>query len=224
VKAGDPRHAGTGLYAGARVKIMRGLAYAEADNVVSFVTADTLFADEPVDVHYLGHFRDAGPDGGRLGRGLDLGAVWMGAGFEVGLGVNDIGTRFDWRVRESIAYNDPLTGEYVQQVVATDESYSSTVPVTVTANTAVRLGRFLVAADVVRGINTTIGHAGAETWFGWLALRGGAYLDPNQIMQYSGGTGVRMGHFGLDLAVATNSRNVTQERGLELGAGLAFYH
>jgi hypothetical protein len=32
-----------------------------------------------------------------------------------------------------------------------------------------------------------------------------------------------MGRFGLDLALATNSRNLSHERGLELGAGLAFY-
>ncbi len=223
LKTGDPRQGGTGLYAGARVKILRGLAFAQADNVVSFVTGDTLFANEPVDVHYLGHYYDTGPDGGGLGRGLDLGAVWLGKGYELGLGVNDIGTRFDWRVRESIAYNDAATGEYVQETIAEDESYSSTVPVTVTANVATRVGRFMVAADVVRGVNATIGHAGAETWVGRFALRGGTYLDANQLVQFTAGTGVRFGGLGLDLALATNSRNLTRERGLELGAGLALY-
>jgi hypothetical protein len=223
VKTGDPRAGGTGLYAGARLKLMRGLAYAEADNVVSFVTADTLFGSDPVDVRYAGHYYDTGPDGGRLGRGLDLGAVWLGAGFEVGLGVNDLGTRFDWRVRESVAYSDTASGEYVQQVIARGRSHASTVPVTVAANAAARAGRFLLAADVVRGVNATTGHAGAETWLGRYALRGGAFLDPNQIVQFSVGTGVRFGRLGLDLALATNSRNLSRERGLELGAGLALY-
>ena len=94
---------------------------------------------------------------------------------------------------------------------------------TVAANVATRAGRVLLAADVVRGVNATTSHAGAETWLGRYALRGGAFLDPNQIVQFSLGTGVRFGRLGLDLALATNSRNLSRERGLELGAGLALY-
>ena len=223
MKAGDPRGKGTALYAGARVKIMRGLAYAEGDNVVSFTTADTLFASSPVDVNYLGHFYDTGPDGGRLGRGLDLGAVWLGGGFEVGVGVNDIDTEFDWRVRETIAYNDELTGEYVQEVIARGKPVRSRVPTTATVNAAARLGRFLVAADVVRGVNATTGHLGAETWVSKVALRAGAFVDANELLQFTAGSGLRFGRVGVDLALATNSRNLSRERGLELGAGLALY-
>ena len=225
VKHGDPRgHGGSGLYAGARVKVLRGLAYADADNVVSFTTRDTLFAADPVDVQYTGHFRDTGPEGGRIGRGLDLGAVLLLGGLELGVGVNDVSTRLDWRVRESVVTSDSATGEYVQQVVARDQALTSTVPVTVTANAATRLGRFLVAADVVRGIHATLVHGGAEVWLGRLALRAGASLDANQMAQASGGAGVRRGRFGLDAAVATHSRNLSRERGVELGVGLAFYH
>jgi hypothetical protein len=222
-RRGDPRHGGTGLYAGARVKLMRGLALGQADNGVAFTTADTLFANDPVDVRYTGHYYDAGPDGGRLGRGLDLGAVWIGGGFEVGLGVNDLDTRFDWRARASVAYSDTTTGEYVQQVIARDRPYSNRVPATISGNVATRLGRFLVAADVVRGVWATTGHLGAETWLGPVPLRAGLCLDANRLVQYTGGSGIRFGSFGLDLALATNSRNLSRERGLELGAGLAFY-
>ena len=222
--AGDPRGKGTGLYAGARVKLMRGLAYAAGDGRVSFATHDTLFAMDPVDVGYAGHYYDAGPDGGRFGRGLDLGAVWLGGGFEAGLGVNDIGTTFDWRVRETVARRDTTTGDYVQDVVATDRPLTSTVPATVTANAAARLGHLTLAADVVRGVNSTTSHAGAEYWFSSLALRAGAYLDPNTLLQYTAGAGLRFGSLGLDLALATNSRNLSRERGLELGAGLSLYH
>ncbi|MBI5711474.1 MAG: hypothetical protein HZC42_14405 [Candidatus Eisenbacteria bacterium] len=224
-KRGDPRErGGSGLYAGARVKVLRGLAYADADNVVSFTTRDTLFAADPVDVHYTGHFRDTGPEGGRIGRGLDLGAVWLVGGLELGVGVNDVATRLDWRVRESIATSDSATGDYVQQVLARDQALTSSVPVTVTANAAARLGRFLVAADAVRGVNATLVHGGAEVWLGRVALRAGANLDANRMAQASGGAGVRFGRFGLDAAVATHSRNLSRERGVELGAGLAFYH
>jgi hypothetical protein len=224
MQAGDPRGKGVGLYAGARVKLMRGLAYASADNSVAFATASELFGTEPVDVDYLGHYYDTGPEGGGFGRGLDLGAVWMAAGTEAGLGVNDIGTTFDWRVKETLAHSDPVTGEVVQEVIARDLPLTSTVPTTVVANAATRLGRFLVAGDAIRGIHVTTGHLGAETWLNKsLAVRAGACVDANTLLQYSAGAGLRFGNLGVDLAVASNSRNLSRERDLELGAGLAFY-
>jgi hypothetical protein len=220
---GDPKGR-TGFYGGARVKLMRGLAYGWSDNSVSFATGDTLFSNEPVDVRYLSHVYDAGPDGGGFGRGLDLGAVWVLPRVELGVGVNDVGTTFDWKTRESYLYNDTESGDMVQDVIARDVSRTSTVPVTAAANVAAQLGRLLLAGDVVRGINATTGHAGAEMWVTrWLALRAGGYMDPHQDFQYTGGTGLRLGSIGVDLAVASNSRNLSRERGLELGAGLAFY-
>ncbi len=224
MKAGDPRKTGTALYAGARLKLMRGLAYADADNHVAFVTGDTLFGSEPVSIDYRGHFHDTGPEGGRFGRGLDLGVVWLGAGTELGLGVNDIDTELDWRVRESIAYNDSATGDYVQQVVGRYRKLKRRGPTPATANVATRLGRVLVAADVVRGVNATTGHLGAETWVTpRVAVRAGTFLDANKLMQFTAGSGVRVGRFGVDVALATNSRNLSRERGLELGAGLSLY-
>jgi hypothetical protein len=222
---GDPRGKGMGLYAGARVKLMRGLAYASTDNSVAFTTGDEILAIDPVNIDYVGHHFDTGPEGGRFGRGLDLGAVWMAGGLEAGLGVNDIGTTFDWRVRETVTTNDPVTGDYVQQVIASDVPLTSHVPATATANAAAHVGRFLLAGDVVRGVHVTTGHLGAETWLGGsLALRAGAFVDGNSLVQYTAGTGLRLGVLGVDLAVASNSRNLSRERGLELGAGLAFYH
>lgn len=219
VQTGDPRGKGMGLYAGARVKLMRGLAYGSVDNSVAFVTGDTLFSAGSLDANYQAHTYEAGPDGGGFGRGLDLGAVWMAGGVEFGLGVNDIGTSFDWRVKETRVHDDST------EVIATDEPLTSTVPTTAVANAAIRLGRFLVAGDVVRGVNVTTGHLGAETWLGKaLVVRAGASLDANELIQYSGGAGLRVGNIGVDLAVASNSRNLSRERGLELGAGLAFYH
>jgi len=66
-------------------------------------------------------------------------------------------------------------------------------------------------------------HAGAEMWFGMFALRSGVYRDQNQMMQFAGGGGYRFGKIGLDLAIATNSRNIERERGAELSASLSLY-
>jgi hypothetical protein len=224
VLTGDPRGKGLGFYAGARVKLMRGLAYASADNSVDFTTGDEILAIDPVNLNYLGHIYETGPGGGGLGRGLDAGVVWMAGGSEVGLGVNDLGTTFHWRVKESIAFKDPGTDEYVKQVIASDVPLRSIVPTTAVANAATRFGRFLVAGDVVCRISATTAHLGAETWLGKaLALRAGASFDANDLLQYSAGAGLRLGNLGVDLAVASHSRNLARERGLELGAGLAFY-
>jgi hypothetical protein len=220
MQTGDPRGEGMGFYAGARLKLMRGLAYASADNSVAFVTGTPLF-DESLDANFQSHSYATGPEGGGLGRGLDLGAVWMARGTEIGLGVNDIGTTFDWRVEETWTDDDPDT----EDIVKKDVALTSKVPTTAVANAATRMGRFLVAADIVRGIHVTTGHLGAETWLNkTFAVRAGTYLDANTMLQYSVGSGLRFGNLGVDLAIASNSRNLSRERGLELGAGLAFYH
>jgi hypothetical protein len=223
-RRGDPRAGGTALYAGARLKLLRGLAYGDADNTVAFTTMDTLFGTDPVDIHYVGHLRDAGPAGGRLGRGLDLGMVWLSRALEVGVGVNNIATRIGWRVREHLASSDSVSGDYVDRILREDAPFTSEVPVTVTANAATRLGPALVAVDIVRGLHQTLGHLGAELWTGSIAWRAGLSTDANQQAQGSAGVGLRFGGIGLDLALASNSRNISRTRELELGAGLEFYH
>lgn len=223
LQRGKAREAGSmGVYGGLRFKILRGMAYGAVDNVASFTTDSVLFND-PVDIHYNGYFRTATPDGGRMGRGLDLGVVWLLGPTEVGLGVNDIVTRIDWRVEESVAQRDSASGEYVRTVLRSDVPYTSEVPLTLTANAAIQLGGWLVAGDVVRGVNTTQGHLGAEIWLRNIALRAGAGIDGEGHPQFGCGTGVRFGFVGVDLAVSSNSRNVTRERSYELGAGVALY-
>jgi hypothetical protein len=97
------------------------------------------------------------------------------------------------------------------------------VPTTVTANVLTRIGPLTLAADAVRGPLAWTAHVGAERQFGTLAVRGGLTLDENQLMQYAGGTGVKFGAVGLDLALATNSHNLSRVRVLELGAGLTLH-
>ena len=211
-----------GLYIGSRVKLLRGLAYGDADNTVSFTTGDTLFTN-PVDINYVGLTRRAAPEDAGWGQGLDLGAVWVNDNLELGLGVNDVITRINWKVRESVIYNDTLTDTYVEQVLRDKVPFRSKIPAVVTANAALQVGRLLIAGDIVNGVNNTQGHLGTELWTGPWALRAGAALDATQKLQGSCGAGYRFGRLGLDLALTSHSRNLTRERALELGAGLSFY-
>ena len=224
MKTGDPRtRAASALYAGVRAKLLRGLAYADAENRIAFTTTDTLFSSAPIDLDYSGFIRKAGPSGGGWGQGLDLGVVWLLGDLEVGVGVNDLVNRIDWKVEESVALRDSIVGDFARVITGQDVPFTSRIPATGTVNVSTKLGGFLVAADVMRSLGNTTGHLGVETWLGMLALRSGAHVDANRQLQFGGGAGLKLGRFGLDLGLATNSRNLSRERGLELGAGLALY-
>lgn len=224
LRSGEPRlRRGMAVVGGVRTKLLRGLAYGDVENTVSFSTSDTLFSNSPINLDYLGVLRTAGSADGGWGHGLDLGAVWILDGFEAGLGVNDVVSRLGWKVEESVARRDSAAGDFARVILARDVPFTSQLPRTATLNLAYRFGRTLLAADVIHGMEQVTGHLGAETWFGFLALRGGAGIDANEQLQLGGGMGVKLGRVGVDLAVATNSRNLTRERGVELGAGLALY-
>ena len=135
-----------------------------------------------------------------------------------------IGTQIDWNVQESVMERDSVTNETKKTVLHESVPFTSTVSKTVTLNVAKRIGPATLAADIVQTQEHTTWHTGMETWLGLIALRAGANIDTYQQLQYATGVGLKLGKIGLDLAVASNSRNLSRERGLELGAGLAWYH
>ena len=178
----------------------------------------------PISLDYLGHTRTAMPSGGGWGQGFDLGAVWVGGGFEIGLGANDVGSQVRWRVEESDVKRDSITGDVKSTVTARDVPLTTTIPPSYSLTAARHLGGTLVAADAVWDEYDATYHLGAERWLGPIALRAGGSLDAEQIVQYAGGVGIKLGRLGVDTGVATNSRNLSHERGVELCLGLALYH
>ena len=224
----DPRRNGTtALYVGAAPKYLLGLAYGDAHGVGGVTTGDTLFASSnPVTIDMNTQTRNAvvGGDGGTgTGFGSDVGAVLYWHNFELGLGLNDFGSQIKWNTTVRRHIYDDVTNKFTTTVVATNQEFTSRLPVTTTVNVAKRIGRTTVAADIVGGDFHTEMHAGAEFWFGMFAVRSGFYRDQNKIMQYTGGGGYRFGKLGLDMAIATNSRNIERERGAELSASLSLY-
>jgi hypothetical protein len=211
-----------GLYVGARAKLLRGLGYADLHGTGGVTTPDTLFGNDSLGVNYDAIYRYAEASGGGMGYGVDLGVVAVLGGIEAGIGVNDVRTQIHWKTRVRESYRDS-TGSDVTIDSATDQPFTSTIPTTITANVATHLGPTLVAADAVRGPLAWSAHTGVEQWVGSFALRAGLAIDNNRQMQVGGGVGIKFGHLGLDLALATNSNNLSQTRSLELGAGLALY-
>ncbi len=214
----------SGLYLGARARLMRGLAYGDAQNRVSFATGDTLFSNNPVTIDYLGNTRTALPTGGGWGQGFDLGAVWVGGGFEFGVGANDVGSQLRWKVEESVVRRDSVTGDVRSTVTARDVPLTSEIPPSYSVTASRSFGGTLVAADGVWSEYESSYHLGAERWVGPVALRAGGSLDAERIVQYACGVGFKLGRLGLDTGVATNSRNLSHDRGVELSLGLALYH
>ncbi len=223
VRSGAPEDRG-GFYVGARARLLRGLAYGDADAQAGFVTPDTLFGNVPMDVRFRGHQRTAQPAGGGWGHGFDAGAVFVVGALELGLAANDLGTTIDWKVTETATNKDSASGDYRTVTIGEDLPFTSTVPANYVLTAMTRVGGLLLAADMQRdALEQVSGHAGAEVWAGPLALRAGAALDAQQRTQFAGGVGLRLGRFGLDVAVATNQANITHERAVDLGAGLSFY-
>lgn len=216
---GDDRN---GLYVGARAKVLRGLGYADVDARAAFSTGDTLFGSQPIDLGYTARSRYAEPSDGGWGRGLDAGVVLVQGPFTIGLAANDIGSRIDWKVKETVTSLDAVTGNYTTITVAEDVAYTSEVPESWVLTASTRLGPVLVAADAFRDDHDELtGHAGAELWTGPIALRAGASLDARQRVQVAGGVGLKLGPIALDVAVATHQQNLAEERELDLGIGFS---
>jgi hypothetical protein len=227
-ETGDPRRSGaTALYLGGAPKVLWGLAYGDARGSGGLTTGDTLFGNNTsVAFDAVSRTRHAaiGSDGGSgFGYGSDVGAVLFWNDFELGLGLNDLGSQIRWdTVVREYAYDDS-TNDFVTTTLARDEKFTSRIPLTTTLSAAKRFGATTIAADIVEDDLSTKIHAGVEHWTGRLALRAGSYRDANRIWQVTGGTGVRFGGIGLDVAVATHSRNIEESRSTELSASLTLY-
>jgi hypothetical protein len=227
-EADDPRrNRATALYLGGAPKLLLGMAYGQVQGAGGFTTGDTLFGNgDPVSFDMAAATRSAAIGGaGGMGHGLgaDVGAVLFWNNFELGVGVNDFGSEIHWQTNvRTHVYNDALN-EFVTTELADEEDFTSRIPAAITVNVAKRFGPTTVAADVVDTELRTMIHVGAETWMGTLALRGGAFRDTNGRWQLTGGTGFRFGNIGLDLALATNSRNIEEARAAELCASLTLY-
>ncbi len=224
----DPRRNGaTALYLGAGPKYFMGLAYGQIVSSGGLTTGDTLFgSSDPVSVDMVGRTRHAtlgGPGGLGHGYGADVGAVLYWRNYELGVGLTDVASRIHWSTTVNRTTYDDSLNEFVSVEEAEGVGHWSHIPTTTTVSIAKRIGPTTLAANVVNDAIRTRLHMGAESWLGPFALRGGAYRDSNARWQVTAGTGYRFGGIGLDLAVATNSRNVEEARAVELCTSITLY-
>jgi len=226
--ANDPRRNGaTALYVGGAPKYLWGLAYGSAKGTAGITTGDTLFGSgDPVSIDMAVQMRhsaffDKKPPGS--GFGADVGAVFFHRNYELGVGVNDLGSQIKWKTTVLDHVYSDSTNQFTTTTVGRNVEYTSRVPVAVIVNAARRSGSMTLAADMVASELKTQIHVGVERWLGMWALRGGSYLDQNGRWQFTGGSGVRFGNLGVDVALATHSRNVEEERAAEMCASFTLY-
>jgi hypothetical protein len=159
------------------------------------------------------------------GVGADVGVAMFIDKLEIGVGVNDLGSTVTWdRTRLRRMTYDSASDTEETVTIETDAEYKSRFPVTGSFNLTYRTGRLLFGGTLDRTANERwIPRAGFEAWSGPIPLRAGAYLDTYKQVQFTAGSGVKLGPVGMDLALATSSRGITTARGVELAASLALY-
>ncbi len=225
---GDPRRGGKAIYVGARVKYLRGIALWQATSAGQFTTGDTILGPStPLRFDYVSEVRqtqDPGFNGGQ-GFGVDAGVAFFVNRFEIGLGVRDLATQIRWNNTKLDRFTyDPGTNTNIETRLETAAAYVVKFPVTGAFNLTWRNEGLTVGGTLERTTNERwIPRAGAEAWLGPTPVRGGVVLDTYRLLQVSAGSGLRIGRFGLDVALATHSRGLTRARGLEMGASIALY-
>jgi hypothetical protein len=220
----DPDH---GLYIGAAVHRYYGVVYGQGSGTVGLVTSDTIFSSDSapslvgnVDYRYT---NDPGKHFG-TGMGADFGFVAIQGPIEFGIGVNDVGATLTWPVtRVERAQYDTATNKFVRTVIDSSIQSKSTIPVSYIGNVAYTTGGITFGANLVNTGRKTLMHVGAETRAGPFAIRGGIARDQRKQIQFGWGGGVRLGFLGLDVGFATNSNNLSSERGIVMATSLTIY-
>ena len=225
---GDPRKGGTAFYGGVRAKYIEGIALWQAGGRAQFATGDTIFGSStPATIDYDADVRQTSHPGWGEGKGVaaDVGVVMFVDKFEVGVGVNDLGATITWDRTSLDHYDyDEATNSNVRTAVERNAEYKSQFPLTGSLNVAYRTNGMTFAGTLDRTANEIwLPRAGAEMWLGPWPVRGGLYLDSYQLLQFTAGSGIKFGKYGLDVALATHSRGLTTTRGLEMAASLAVY-
>jgi len=225
---GDPRKGGTAFYAGVRAKYLQGVALWQAGGRAQFATGDTIFGSStPTTIDYDADVRQTTDPGWNAGHGVgaDVGVVAFVHKFEIGASVNDVGSTITWDRTNLDHYSyDETTNSNVRTNVERAAEYKSKFPLSGSLNVAYRTNGMTFAGTLDRTANEIwLPRAGAEFWAGPTPLRAGMYLDSYQLLQFTAGSGIKFGKYGLDVALATHSRGLTTTRGLEMAASLAIY-
>jgi hypothetical protein len=232
---------GPRIFAGVNGKYIMGFFYGDIDIRSNLHTFDPIFDSEnPPELTFdtlLDYARpesgDVGPKG--HGIGFDLGVLFRYPKLDIGIGIQDVVTRINWRVtREEFIYNDAID-DLDRTVLFEDEHDWIDIPRSFLFTTAYRSsddqswsqgvnrGDYILATNLEISAGEVAFRFGGETYIepGPIALRFGTYNQGKRI-QFSFGAGIPLKFCTFDIAFATHSSTFQLKRGVTLATSLSF--
>jgi hypothetical protein len=205
----------TGLHIAADYSYLHGIHYEDGDLQFRFDTDSTGQVTLAPTTTPVSMNRVTGKSGS--GMTIDLAAALVTEKWELSFGVDGVGNRINWKELSSRQYELQSLfdgGDFVT-VAGTPPSSPRQVklPVRFATSGSYYTDKWSAAAEVGRDLQKRMDlNAGAEYWFGRLAVRGGTRYTRKQ---WHGATGVGFNvtrRFGIDFAVFQSSVNIEETR------------
>ena len=226
VRIEDTYSAPEGLYVGMNVHYLHGFRYEHFEpdarldtNAQGFLVVDAA-KGLPVTI-----VRTTSTTGD--GFAIDAGVAAVIDKWELGLGVNGIANRIDWRsVRRTNYVLDSLFGggDFVDLRAVPVADVRVELPVDVRVHGAYNAGPWLAIAEYGHGYNGTTLRAGYEQRLGRFQLRGGARYVTDR-WEPTGGAGFNVtDSFGVDVGLFGTSANLERKRHLAIAVSLRLMH
>ena len=226
VRIEDPYGAPEGLYVGMNVHYLHGFSYEHFEpdarldtNAQGFLVVDAA-KGLPVTI-----VRTRSTTGD--GFAIDAGVAAVIDKWELGLGVNGIANRIDWRsVRRTNYVLDSLFagGDFVDLPAVPVADVRVELPVDVRVHGAYNAGPWLAIAEYGHGYNGTTVRGGYEQRLGRIQLRGGARYVTDR-WEPTGGVGFNLTDgFGVDVGLFGTSANLERKRHLAIAVSLRLMH
>lgn len=211
-----------GVYVAANYNYLHGLHY---DNAALNLQMDTdsagLITLAPTTTPIM--INRTMSDTGR-GFSIDLATAVVKGPWDIGMGVDGIGNRIDWkqmRARQYVLLSLMNGGDFITaQSLPASTTQRVTLPVRYHGNAGYRASRWSAVSEVGRGFQGFDFNGGAEYRFGPLAFRGGGRYSGHQ---WHGATGIGFNFFkglGLDVAAIQNTTNIENEHRFSFAASL----
>ena len=215
----DPGGPSAGVvYAGAGIKGLMGLGYADTRLDVDLATGDPIFdPNDPLDVTYRADLRFN--QGVGWGVGFDMGLAFIQGPWLAGVSIENIAAKIHWDTEHRIEELTPA-GDAVSTTLGTGERVTSKIPVVWMANGGWVTETWMLLTDIRVQQEKVNWHGGVERRFSVLAARGGLSWAEGKGFQGAVGAGVGLGKFSFDVSLRTHPYLYSKGRGLYLGASL----
>lgn len=213
--------AGEGIYVAANYNYLHGIHYDQGDMTLRLDTDSAgLLIATPSSVPFVVDRQTS-----RKGHGfsIDVATGVVKGPWNIGVGLDGIGNRINWRELEGRQYslqNLFTGGDFVSSSLAlSSTSFKATLPVRFHGNLEYTTSRWSAASELGRGFNGFDFGGGAEYRFGPLAFRGGTrYAE-----RWHGSTGLGFNiipKIGIDVAAFQTSTNLENDRRISYAVSL----